>query len=346
MNISQSQPEEAPDTNWKALWKLKLHDRSKFLIWRIATGILPTKANLAARLGYGDIQCCLCQEESETLDHLFFSCPTARAIWFGSSWALRSDLLTFNSYQDIAKFICEPPIAANTSPSDKELCVQTSIQFALTLDCIWNLRNQVLHNNSQVNILNIVRSLETRISEHLHSLKELDHLNGVDNFSWEPSTEEFIKINVDAAVSHDRAYLAAIARDHTGYIVNVWAKKTNHLDPAIAEVAAITWALALVRDERCENVIVESDARNCINDLSCPPDATSWSYSALSSQTLNIVSYFLSCSFLWVRRDTNQTAHALAKVAFSLSLPFLSFQDSLPPSVKEVWLRDLFRFPS
>jgi hypothetical protein len=98
----------------------------------------------------------------------------------------------------------------------------------------------VLHNNSQVNILNIVRSLETRISEHLHSLKELDHLNGVDNFSWEPPTEEFIKINVDAAVSHDRAYLAAIARDHTGYIVKVWAKKTNHLDPAIAEAVAIT----------------------------------------------------------------------------------------------------------
>ena len=91
---------------------------------------------------------------------------------------------------------------------------------------------------------------------------------------------------------------------------------------------------------------MESDARNYIDDLSCPPDTTSWSYSALSSQTLNLVSYFLSCSFLWVRQDVNQTAHALAKVAFSLSLPFLSFQDSLPPSVKEVWLRDLFRFPS
>ena len=29
--------------DWSALWKLKIHDRLKMFIWRIASSILPTK---------------------------------------------------------------------------------------------------------------------------------------------------------------------------------------------------------------------------------------------------------------------------------------------------------------
>lgn len=91
---------------------------------------------------------------------------------------------------------------------------------------------------------------------------------------------------------------------------------------------------------------MESDAKYCIEDLSCPPDVSNWSFNALSSQSLGLVSRFKSCSFIWVRRDANQSAYALAKVAFSLSLPFHCNQDSFPPSVIEAWLRDLFSVPS
>jgi hypothetical protein len=45
----------------------------------------------------------------------------------------------------------------------------------------------------------------------------------------------------------------------------------------------------------------------------------------------NLVSSFSVCVFLWVRRDVNQLAHALAKVAPSLPQSFACFRNSLPP---------------
>ena len=96
--------------HWQGLWKLKLHDRYKMLILRIATGILLTKLNLALKIGLGDTSCPLCQEGEESLEHLFFNCPITRVIWFGSSWGIYSSLLPISSCHDFIKLICKPHI--------------------------------------------------------------------------------------------------------------------------------------------------------------------------------------------------------------------------------------------
>jgi hypothetical protein len=68
------------DPLWKKLWKLKVHDRVKMLLWRIASNVLPTKDNLAKRLGSIDTDCPLCNEAKETITHLFFECTVTRLI--------------------------------------------------------------------------------------------------------------------------------------------------------------------------------------------------------------------------------------------------------------------------
>jgi hypothetical protein len=47
--------------------------------------------------------------------------------------------------------------------------IQTSIHFAVTLDCMWSLRNQVIHQDHQINILTTIKTLESKIVEHIHS---------------------------------------------------------------------------------------------------------------------------------------------------------------------------------
>ena len=74
IKANQDQVLEATDVCWKSLWKLHIHERYKILVWRIATGILPTKVNLALKLGHGDMVCPFCQESDETIEHLFFHC--------------------------------------------------------------------------------------------------------------------------------------------------------------------------------------------------------------------------------------------------------------------------------
>ena len=83
-------------------------------------------------------------------------------------------------------------------------------------------------------------------------------------------------------------------------------------------------------------------AKNCIEDLSGHPDSSNWRISAVSSQSLDLVSCFSFCKFQWVRRDANQVAHALAEISLTLELPLCCNKDNLPPSVKGAWFRDLF----
>ena len=87
---SQLINEEDDGGLWKKLWKLKFHERFKVLLWRIASGILPTRLNIATKLGWGDTCCPLCDSDEESIEHLFFQCSVARAIWFGTSWAVHS----------------------------------------------------------------------------------------------------------------------------------------------------------------------------------------------------------------------------------------------------------------
>ena len=59
---------------WKALWKLKIHERYKILIWRITNRILPTRFIVAQKVGLGDTNCPFCRGYEESIDHLFFKC--------------------------------------------------------------------------------------------------------------------------------------------------------------------------------------------------------------------------------------------------------------------------------
>ena len=129
--------------DWSALWKLKIHDRQKMFIWRIASGILPTKQNLVQKLGFGDSKCHLCQIEDESLEHLFFKCSLSGAIWFGACEAIQSDLISPSICQDFIKFICDPPLPTSTPLRGNMSSINTSIMFALTLDYIWSFRNKV-----------------------------------------------------------------------------------------------------------------------------------------------------------------------------------------------------------
>jgi ribonuclease HI len=125
-------------------------------------------------------------------------------------------------------------------------------------------------------------------------------------------------------------------------IAKVPKDKLMNLDSLVAEASAILWAMELATVEGFGKVTIESDAKVCIDELSSSEASSNWKISALIGQSLALVSRFSFCDFQWVRRDANQAALALAKVAFSLRLPFYCNLDNLPPSLKEAWLRDLF----
>ena len=229
----------------------------------------------------------------------------------------------------------------------KTLKAQTSIQLALTLESIWNLRNQVVHNYAQVNHLVIVKNLEERIIEPFNILNPATCCNTLLEVlpRWFAPPPNSVKFNVDAATSKNGFTIAAVARDDAGFVIHCWSKSFPTTDPLIAETAALLWALEIARDNCFSHILIEGDAKIYIEAFA-EPEKVPWRIQTLVSNIKCVALDFNVCSFYWVPRDVNALAHSFAKFASSQDFCFSCNSTNLPPSVHEAWIRDLLALSS
>jgi hypothetical protein len=94
---------------WKKLWKSKLHEKFKVLLWRVAIGALPLNIRCALEGCEDEKMCSLCgiQEESEV--HLFKDCHVAKMAWFGTKLCIRLEKFQINSRLDLVNLFIDPP---------------------------------------------------------------------------------------------------------------------------------------------------------------------------------------------------------------------------------------------
>jgi hypothetical protein len=64
LNLSHTWPTD-PEPCWKALWKCKIHERLKTLVWRIGSNSLSTNLNVFSKLSKGSPLCPLCGDDVE-----------------------------------------------------------------------------------------------------------------------------------------------------------------------------------------------------------------------------------------------------------------------------------------
>ena len=144
----------------------------------------------------------------------------------------------------------------------------STLQMAVTMEAIWHLKNQVRHNGSEVNIISTICNAENRVKEFL---LVLDHEHDKDRSeeltSWLPPPRNYIKLNVDAAVSQAFTSLVVVAINEFGDALKVWTKIHDLCSPTQAEANAIQWALNFAKDENWSNIVVEGDSKICLDAL-------------------------------------------------------------------------------
>ena len=294
--VSNPHPNQSSlsDQMWKNIWKIKVLERVRMLLWRIATYTIPVKEVLGQRLELDNQECVLCQDGQETSSHLFFHCPVAKAIWFSSCWGLRALNYNIKSNMDIINLILDPP-SPFAYDIDEELISST---MAFVVDEIWYLRNQVNFQYGKIDIqLSKNRICRRALEFSTSAVKE--HLSPLPHpLSWSPPPEGSIKFNVDATVSNTLTTLVVVARDHSGTPIKTWIKPYCKCPPAQAEATAVLWAVNLAVAEGWTKVMIEGDSKECFDALSDPGLQPSWVISNFVCDILAFSRAFCSVSFV------------------------------------------------
>lgn len=66
---------------WGAVWKLNVPPKIRVFWWRVLHNSLPSKHELHRRHVAHESYCEMCGDPSESLYHVFFTCPMARRFW-------------------------------------------------------------------------------------------------------------------------------------------------------------------------------------------------------------------------------------------------------------------------
>ena len=220
-------------------------------------------------------------------------------------------MFNIDGCESIANLVIDPPIencyVLSNAVQVKE---QRSLQLAITIEAIWNLRNSVVHNGEQINIATTIKGTDFRFAECTEAREPMVDKDPNSVELWTRPPMGMVKLNVDAAILSDKCWLVVVARDDRGNIMKYWSKAIPLNEPVVAEANAILWAIQIAKEEDFKDIIVEGDAKFCFDVLNSNVVESLWSISSLCKDIKFLGQSFSSCLFSWVFREANSVAHS------------------------------------
>jgi hypothetical protein len=297
---------------WNCLWGLKLQHRLKHLLWKISWNLLPVRANIARFIHSEDPAawvCPFCKDAQETISHVFLDCSFARSLWNSLSWPL------------ISESLCNLPISEWISailyPHQKlAIPIQEIRQFqlcvAITIDHIWYVRNQLVHNEVHPVLAKSLQHILIAMKHH-----NLAWADAKSSSLWSPPLPGNIKANFDVAVKSDFSVAAMVLSDSNGNIIQAITKRLSTTDAAIGEAQAALLAIQSAASFGVYSLILEGDAINIILAIQNPDLFKDWNFASIISD----INFFLLSFHSWkaskISRSANVRAHLLARWAAS-----------------------------
>ena len=195
ITASNSISSTEPSHLWNSLWKLKLNDRLRLFLWKIAWDILPTQMRLGQLLQLNTISSCpLCKAANDSLHHLFFDCFFVRVVWRHSFWPLNSSMFSFSSMMDWVKLIISPNSTLNIPLVD---CHKFQIFASVACDILWYYKNKAFHDGITFDARGVSAHINKIFIEHFQAWNSV---STAPVEKWIPSAPNWIKINFDTAI--------------------------------------------------------------------------------------------------------------------------------------------------
>ncbi|XP_050225533.1 uncharacterized protein LOC126675010 [Mercurialis annua] len=226
---------------------------------------------------------------------MLFFCPFVQRVWFVSPLNLLAVNLPTLPFPQLWKHIMQ------------ELAILDNTHYALGLCSyicwsLWKCRNLLLF-------------------DHVAHVSSSDSIQ----VSWIAPPLGFIKINFDAATSssHHCGFIAAVARDSSGCVVNRFHACYRHIwDPGILEFLALRESLSWAISCGWYRVIFEGDALQ-VSQAANSGTVSDYKTWGICQDISRLRRSFTSCSICYVSRRFNMMAHELASSTKSLYLSHL-----------------------
>ena len=300
---------------WTSLWKISIPAKVKVFLWRLAKHSLPMTDVLQHRSMSHINTCVLCGAE-DTWRHSLLSCTMSRCVWALSD-------------EDLVEHMTE-----NREPSAKNWIFEMHdtlthgrfTRLVVTLWAIWFARRKAIHES----IFQSPHSTNSFIDSYLNELQVMSKpprqspttfRGRADSVPrWLPPPDNFMKINVDGAVSRNggRSAATAIYRDqHGAYLGSSTVVFYGVTDPSLLEALACRESLALADDLGLARIFIASDCKGVVEDIQ---EGTGGSHGAVIREITSRMAGFESCKFIHERRNFNVKAHNLAKHSTMLSI--------------------------
>ena len=167
---------------WKMLWKSKMHERLKLLLWRIVCKSLLVQEILSKRFPIPNISCPVYGEEVETVEHVFIRCPITIQAWANLIWPLNMDVFKdINIDQWIKIIINRREMLKIQGKEAKEF----TLFAAVLCDQIWRNRNQTVWGSQPVDLIKLSIQINKVFIQHKQAWQSI--LGEKENSpSWKP----------------------------------------------------------------------------------------------------------------------------------------------------------------
>ncbi|WP_157056330.1 hypothetical protein, partial [Candidatus Burkholderia verschuerenii] len=239
---------------WNKIWGLQVKNKIKHFIWKAVYDRLPVGKNLGRRGLKGVEHCHLCGAETETTEHVFFHCPTAKKIWKLSpvSWdGLETHTHSFKDWWNAQAKMGQQ----NMIQDRQDLTVYILWQ-------IWRNRNEWCFSETRRHEKEVVQRAWEEWMEFKEAQAEKTRISNKPilvrtRVRWTVPGPGIVKINVGTAEdrSKESSGIGIIARGEAGNIMLAMiVTRDSSLNPVVTELEATRLALILAHQNRWSKV--------------------------------------------------------------------------------------------
>ncbi|XP_043703872.1 uncharacterized protein LOC122653966 [Telopea speciosissima] len=264
--------EDIPSEVWKRIWNIKTLPKVKNFLWICCANGIASGENFMKRHIPIDPSCTRCGHNPESVNHLLFLCPRARAAWFGSNLTVG---IPANGPFTLAQLLLHWP---SLNFHDKRYSEDLMCLLSFICWNIWLARNDLVFCIKGWTPEDIISRAQASSTEFLSntrgniSSERNAHVAHSFSRQWSPSDSGIIKINCDAAFSlkAPASGIGVVLRDHLGNLIQVASNPILFHEVLLGEALAVLFGLQLASSGVFAKIYIESDNEDLISLIRDP----------------------------------------------------------------------------